>query len=88
MDQGIVTLLVNSKCWFYEQLKGILKDRGMGCAYVTHLRLINSRFHIFYVKMKHFEANLMVSSRVADSKVLRMAIQFEYFSDKKVKWRI
>ena len=33
--------------------------------------------------MNHFEAHLVVSSRVIDSKVLNMAIQFEYFSDKK-----
>ena len=57
----------------------VLKDRGMGCANVTHLRLINSRFCDFYAKMKHFEANLMVPSRVVDSKVLRMAIQFGVF---------
>ena len=30
--------------------------------------------------MNHFEVNLKVS-RVSDSKVLRMTIQFEYFSD-------
>ena len=29
--------------------------------------------------MNHFEVHLMVSSRVVDSKVFRMAIQFEYF---------
>ena len=29
--------------------------------------------------MNHFESHLMVSSRVVDSKVLEMAIQFEYF---------
>ena len=44
----------------------------MGCAQVTHLRLTNS-------KMNHFVAHLMVSSRVLDSKVLRIAIQFQYF---------
>ena len=42
----------------------------------------------FYVKMKYFKAHLMVSSRVFESKVFRMAIQFEYFSDKEAKWRI
>ena len=36
-------------------------------------------------KMNHFEAQLMVSSRVVDSKVLRMGIQSEYFSDKKAE---
>ena len=46
--------------------------------WVTHLRLSNSRFCILYAKMKHFESHLMVSSRVVDSKVLRMAIQFDY----------
>ena len=51
----------------------------MGCAQVTHLRLINSRFAVFYVKLDHFEAHLMVSSRVVDSKVPRMVIQREYF---------
>ena len=60
----------------------------MGCVYVTYLRLTNSRFFVFYVKMIHFEAPLMVSSRVVDSKVLRMAIPFEFFSDEKAKWRI
>ena len=29
--------------------------------------------------MNHFEAHVMVSSRAVDYKVLRMAIQFEYF---------
>ena len=29
--------------------------------------------------MNHFEVHLMISSRAVDSKVLRMAIQFEYF---------
>ena len=29
--------------------------------------------------MNHFEAHLIVSSRIVDSKVLRMVIQFEYF---------
>ena len=39
---------------------------------------------IFYVQMNHFEAYLILSSRVVDSTVLRMDIQFEYFfSDKK-----
>ena len=58
---------------------GLLKDGGMGCVYVTHLKLTNSRFCILYVKMNHFEAHVMVSSRAVDSKVLKMAIQFEYF---------
>ena len=36
--------------------------------------------------MNHFEVHLIVSSRVVESKVLRMAIQFEYFfSDRKAK---
>ena len=35
--------------------------------------------------MKNFQAHLMFLSREVDSKVLRMAIQFEYFSDIKVK---
>ena len=39
----------------------------------------NSRFCTFYAKMHHFEAHLMVSLRVIDSKVLWMATQFEYF---------
>ena len=39
----------------------------------------------FYIKMNHFEAHLMVLSRVVDSKVLRMAIQFEYFFGQKGK---
>ena len=51
----------------------------MACPLVTYLRLTNSRFCVFYVKMNHFEAHLMVSLRVVDSKVPRMAIQFEYF---------
>ena len=33
----------------------------------------------FYVKMNHFLAHLIISARVVDSKVLRMAIQFAYF---------
>ena len=46
----------------------------------------------FFVKMNHSEAHLMVSSRVVDSKVLKMAIQFElfffFFFDKKAKWQM
>ena len=40
--------------------------------------------------MNHFEAHLWVSSRVASSKVLRMAIRDEYFffPDKKAKLRM
>ena len=41
----------------------------------------------FYVKMNHFEVHLIVSSKV-DFRVLRMAIQFEYLSEKKTKWRL
>ena len=51
-----------------------LKGRGMGCAKVTHLRLMNSRFCVVCVRTNHFEANLKVSSREVDFKVLRMAI--------------
>ena len=29
--------------------------------------------------MNHFEAHLMLSSKEVDSKILRMAVQFEYF---------
>ena len=43
------------------------------------MRLTNYGLCTFYVKMNHFEAHLMISSGVLDSKVLRMAIQFEYF---------
>ena len=57
----------------------LLKDRGIGSTLVMHLSLTNSRFCGFHLKMNHFEAQLMVSSRVVNSKVLRMAIQFEYF---------
>ena len=50
-------------------------DRGMGCACaLNQLRILR-----FYVKMKHFEAHALVSSRVMNSKVLRMAIQFWVF---------
>ena len=31
----------------------------MGCAYVTHLRLTNSRIYVFYAEMNHFEAHLI-----------------------------
>ena len=51
----------------------------MGCALPGTLRLTNSRFCFFYVQMNHFEANLMALSRIVDSKVLRMAIQFDGF---------
>ena len=44
----------------------------------SHLRLTNSRIFVFYVKMNHFEVHL-VSPKVADSKVLRMAIQLSIF---------
>ena len=41
----------------------------------------------FYVQMKHFEADLMSSSRVVDSKVHRMHghLVWVFFSDKKAK---
>ena len=55
-----------SKAPFWHQPS--FKDRGMGCAKVTHLRLTNSRLCAFYVKMNYFEAHLMVSSTVVDSK--------------------
>ena len=41
----------------------------MGCAYVTLLRLTNSRFCVLYVRMNHFEAHLMASSWEVDSKL-------------------
>ena len=44
----------------------------MGFVQVTHLRLTNTRFCILYV-MNHFEAHLMVPSRVLDFK-FRIAI--------------
>ena len=40
---------------------------------------INLLQNFFYVKMNHFKAHLMVSSRDVDYKVLRMAIQLEIF---------
>ena len=51
---------------------------------------INQLQILHYVKINHFEAQLMVSSRVVDSKVLMMAIQFEYyfFLILKAKWRM
>ena len=35
--------------------------------------------------MDHFEADLMVASKVVDSNIFRMAIQFAYFL--KIKWQ-
>ena len=64
------------------------KERGIGCALVAYFRLANSTFCGVYVKMNHLEVQLMVSSRVGNSKVLWMTIQFEYFSDRKAKWRM
>ena len=44
----------------------------------------NSRFCVPSVRMKHFE--VLIQSREADSKELRMAIQLTFFfSDKKAK---
>ena len=37
------------------------------------------RLCVFYVKKNHFKAHLMPLSTVGDDKVLRMAIEFEYF---------
>ena len=51
-----------------------LQGRGMGCKYLTHLRLKKSRFCILCIRMNHFEEHLMISSREIDFKVLRMAI--------------
>ena len=53
---------------------------------VTHLRLTNSRFCFLCVRMNHFETHLMVVPREVDTKVLRMAIKFKYFDEKKEKW--
>ena len=44
----------------------------------AHLRLTDTIFCVLYVRMNHFEVHLMVSARVADSKVLRITIQLEY----------
>ena len=49
----------------------LIKDRGIGCE-INQLQI----FAFFYVKMNHFEAHLMSSSRVVDSKVLKMVNQF------------
>ena len=55
--------------------RSLFNGRGMGCAEVTHLRLPRTlRFRVLCVRMNHFDAHLMVSSRDVDSKVLRMAI--------------
>ena len=51
------------------------------------LEITNSRFWVCYVEMKHFEAHLMVSLNVVDTKLFRMTIQLEYFSDKAAKQR-
>ena len=59
----------------------LIKDRGIGFE-INKLQI----FAFFYIKMNRFEAHLMGSSRVVDSKVLRMVIQFEYFSDTGAKW--
>ena len=53
---------------------------------VSNFELTNSRFCVFNVKMNHFEAHLMVSSREVDSKVFSMAIQIEYFFPL-IKWQ-
>ena len=44
---------------------------------INHLWVLS-----FYAKMNHFEGHLMVSSETVDSKVLRMAILFEYMASK------
>ena len=59
--------------WYRSQDFSI-KGCDMGCAYVTHLRLTKSRFCIRCVIMNHFKANMMVSSRGVDSKVLRITL--------------
>ena len=55
----------------------VIKDRGMGCVQVTHLRLTNSRICAFYAKLNHFEVHLMISLRVLESKVFRVVIKLE-----------
>ena len=49
------------------------KGSGMGRR-LTHLVLKNTRFCVLYVKINHYEAHLMVTSIVIDSKGLRVAI--------------
>ena len=64
----------------------------MGLAKVTHWKLINSKFCIFYVIMNHFEVLLMVSSRVVESKVYTQdghsVSMFFFFPDEKAKWQM
>ena len=65
---ALFLLLTLIKNWF------TVKATKMGCAYVTQLRLTDSRFCILCVRMNPFKAKLMVSSRGVDSKVLRMTL--------------
>ena len=58
----------------------------MGFVLVTHLGLMNNRFCVRWARMNHPEAHLMLSSGIVDSKVLRMIIQDDFFSDEKAKW--
>ena len=37
------------------------KGRGMCCAYVTHLRLTNSKFCVLCIRINYFEAHLIDS---------------------------
>ena len=55
----------------------MVKDRKMG--YTLKINPLTT---------DHFKADLNISTRVVDSAVLRLAIQFEYISDEKAKWQI
>ena len=50
----------------------------MGCVYVAHLTLANSRFCVLCARMNYLEA-FMRSSKSVNSKVLKIIIQSEYF---------
>ena len=47
--------------------------------WVVCKRLTNSRFCVQWANMNHPEVHLMLSSRLVDSKLQMMTIQFEYY---------
>ena len=60
----------------------MVKDKRMGSAKFTHLRLMNSTFCTPCFRKHHFWSASDVSSGKADSKVLMMAIKLKFCEER------
>ena len=62
----------NATCNHIQQFVGSDIGHEIVSTFIDQLQIL-----CFYAEMNHFQAHLIVSSRVLNSKVLRMAIQFK-----------